>query len=306
MAGRPVTPASGSTPTPVLRAVLWMSGAVLSFTAMAVGARQMSFELKPIEIMMWRSIISLLVVVVVAQAAGTLRQVTRRKFGWQIARNVTHFTGQYMWFLAITLLPLAQVFAIEFTGPLWALVLSTFILGERMTRNRVIAAIFGFIGILIVTRPGVGVMNPGLIAAGISAVGLAASVVMTRRLTRTETLTCILFWMFLMQTVFGIFFVGLDGHIPVPSLSGLPWLVVIALGGLVAHFCLTTALAIAPASVVLPIDFARLPLIAVIGALVYSEVVDSWVFIGATVIFAANYANILIESRAARLHRTLM
>ena len=136
--------------------------------------------------------------------------------------------------------------------------------------------------------------------------GMAAAVVLTRRLTRTETLTCILFWMFLMQTILGVFFVALDGHVPIPSLAALPWLFLVALGGLVAHFCLTTALAIAPASVVLPIDFARLPLIAVIGALLYAEIVDIWVFVGAAVIFAANYTNIIIESRAGRAPRPVV
>lgn len=305
-AGIPMTARPDSAPVPVLRAVLWMTGAVLSFTAMAVAGRESSFALKPIEIMMYRSIISLIMVVAVAHVAGTLGQITRRKFGWQIARNLMHFTGQYLWFLAITLLPLAQVFAVEFTGPLWALILSTFILRERLTRNRVIAAAVGFVGILIIARPGAEPMSAGLIAAGISAVALAAAVVLTRRLTRTETLTCILFWMFLMQTILGVFFVALDGHVPIPSLAALPWLFLVALGGLVAHFCLTTALAIAPASVVLPIDFARLPLIAVIGALLYAEIVDIWVFVGAAVIFAANYTNIIIESRAGRAPRPVV
>lgn len=277
-----------------------MGGAVLAFSLMAVAGREASFELQTIEIMMYRSIFGLVVVVCVACMAGTSHQITRRNFGWQMLRNITHFTGQYLWFLAITLLPLAQVFAVEFTGPLWALLLSSLILGERLTRNRVIAAGVGFVGILIVARPSPDTFNLGLVVVAFSAVGLAGAAVLTRRLTRSATLTSILFWMTFLQSIFGLLCAGIDGEIALPSLQALPWLVMIALGGLVAHFCLTTALSIAPAPVVLPVDFARLPLIAVIGMLAYGEVVDIWVFVGAALIFAANYTNLLTETRAGR------
>lgn len=290
----------------VLRAAIWMSGAVLAFSAMAVAGRQVSFDLDTGEIMMYRSLIGTAVVVAVAYLTGTWRQITRRKLTVQVVRNSAHFVGQYLWFLSITLIPLAQVFALEFTAPLWALLLAPLVLGERLTRNRVLAACVGFVGILIVTRPNPETINPGLIYAAVAAICFAWTALFTRRLTRTETLTCILFWMTLLQSIMGVVVSGVDGHIALPSLEIMPWLVLVALGGLIAHFCLTKALSIAPAAVVMPVDFARLPLIAVIGALVYSEAVDVWVFVGAAVIFAANYANIVIETRAGRAQRPVV
>ena len=213
-------------------------------------------------------------------------------------RNAAHFSGQNLWFYAITAIPLAQVFALEFTTPLWVIWCSPrSCLGERLTRSRSIAAVIGFIGILIVARPGATAINAGLITAALSAVGFAFSIMLTKRLTRTETITCILFYLTAMQAVFGVIFAGWDMDIALPSLSSAPWVVLIGFAGLLAHFCITNALSIAPATVVIPIDFIRLPAIAVIGMLLYNEPLDIWVFLGALLIFGGNYYNILAETR---------
>ena len=280
-----------------LVAALWMIGAIVSFSAMAVAGRAVSFELDTFEIMLYRSLIGMVVVILVARFAGTLHQITRRSPGTHMIRNLSHFAGQNLWFYAITVIPLAQVFALEFTGPLWGLLLAPLVLRERLTPSRAFTAILGFIGILIVTRPSPDTASIGVLAAALAAVGFAGSIVFTRKLTRTETLTCILFWMTVLQAGFGVIFAGYDLDIALPGLATLPWVVLIGLGGLVAHFCLTTALSLAPATVVMPVDFARLPLIAVIGMMFYSEPIDLFVILGAVVIFAANYVNIWLETR---------
>ncbi len=281
----------------VLRAGLWMLGAVVSFSSMAVAGRAVSFELDTFEIMMYRSVVGFVLVLGVAWVTGRARSITLRSPGLHLVRNISHFTGQNLWFYAITMIPLAQVFALEFTSPLWVLVLSPLLLGERMTRVRALAAIVGFSGILIVARPSAETINAGTLAAAAAAIGFAGSILATKRLTRTESLTCILFWMTGTQIVFGLVCAGVDGDIALPSPASLPWLVVIGCAGLMAHVCLTTALSIAPATVVTPVDFLRLPLIAVIGLMVYGEAIDAWVLIGAGVIFGANYLNLWVETR---------
>ena len=124
---------------------------------------------------------------------------------------------------------------------------------------------------------------------------------LTKKLTRTETVGCILFWLTVMQLVFGIIAAGYDGDIALPDAQTAPFLLVIGFAGLLAHFCITNALAIAPATVVVPFDFARLPAIAIIGMLVYGEALDIWVLVGAMVIFGGNYMNILAETRRNRV-----
>jgi drug/metabolite transporter (DMT)-like permease len=160
-----------------------------------------------------------------------------------------------------------------------------------------VAAALGFAGILIVARPGFDSINAGVLSAAAAAIGFAGSILFTKRLTRTETIACILFWLTAMQAVFGIACAGFDGDIALPAAASVPWLVVIGLGGLLAHLCMTSALSIAPATVVVPFDFVRLPVIAMVGYALYNEAVDVFVFLGAAVIFAANYLNIWKESR---------
>ncbi|NBR33807.1 MAG: DMT family transporter [Rhodobacteraceae bacterium] len=274
-----------------------MSGAIVSFSAMAVAGRAISFELDTFEIMLFRSLVGFMTVLTIGYFAGSLKQITRRHMGLHLMRNVSHFTGQNLWFFAITAAPLAQVFALEFTSPLWVLMFSPLLLGERLTRMRVVAALMGFIGILIVTRPTGDSLDIGVITAALSAIGFAGSAIFTKKLTRSETITCILFYLTAMQAVFGLICAGYDGDIAIPSIASLPWLVLIAFAGLLAHFCLTTALSLAPATVVMPVDFIRLPVIATVGMLFYAEAIDVWVFVGAAIIFAGNYMNIWSETR---------
>lgn len=280
-----------------LKAVTYMSGAIVSFSAMAVAGRAISFELDTFEIMLFRSLVGFMTVLTIGYFAGSLKQITRRHMGLHLMRNVSHFTGQNLWFFAITAAPLAQVFALEFTSPLWVLMFSPLLLGERLTRMRVVAALMGFVGILIVTRPTGDSLNIGVITAALSAIGFAGSAIFTKKLTRSETITCILFYLTAMQAVFGLICAGYDGDIAIPSIASLPWLVLIAFAGLLAHFCLTTALSLAPATVVMPVDFIRLPVIATVGMLFYAEAIDVWVFVGAAIIFAGNYMNIWSETR---------
>ena len=282
------------------RAAVWMIGAIVSFTSMAVAGRTLADELDTFEIMTYRSLIGIVIVVTIAVWAGTLDQVNRRGLHLHFIRNISHFAGQNLWFLAITMAPLAQVFALEFTSPLWVTVLAPVFLGERITRTRALAATLGFLGVLLVANPfSAGSIGPGLIAAALAAIGFAGAAIFTRLLTRTETITCILFYLTTMQAVFGLICAGFDGHIAWPSLTAWPWVVLVGIAGLVAHFCLTKALSMAPATVVMPIDFARLPIIALVGMLFYGESIEATLVLAVAVIFAANYLNIRTEARAS-------
>ena len=282
---------------PTIRAAIWMLGAIVAFTLMAIAGRAAAFDLDTFEIMLYRSIVGFVIVVALASVTGRLHEVSRRNLGVYFVRNLSHFAGQNLWFFAITVVPLAQVFALEFTSPIWALLMAPLVLKEKLTALKLVVAVCGFSGILIISRPFGGALDIGLIAAALSAIGFAGSAVFTRLLTRTETVVSILFYLTLMQAVFGLIAAGLDGDIAFPSASTIPWVIVIAFCGLLAHYCLTTALSIAPAATVMPIDFARLPVIALVGIVFYAEPLDPFVLLGGVVIFAAIYLNILDDAR---------
>ena len=278
-------------------AVAWMMGAIIAFTSMAIAGRAVSLELDTFEIMLFRSITGVIVVVLVATSLGTLGQINRQQLGLHGMRNLSHFAGQNLWFYALPLIPLTQLFALEFTSPIWVILLAPLLLGEKITRIGAFAAVGGIIGVIIVTRPFEAAITTGTIAAACAAVGFALSAIFTRKLTRTQTITCILYWLTVMQAVFGLIGAGYDGDIAWPSAGALPWIILIGFAGLIAHFCLTTALSIAPASIVMPIDFIRLPVIAAVAASLYAEPLDPWVLVGAAIIFGANYLNVTYGQR---------
>lgn len=276
-----------------------MLGSVAAFTAMAVAAREVSVRHDSFEILMVRSAIGFGLVLIFGAVTGRLGSVSTQALGGHFLRNIVHFAGQNLWFWALTMIPLAQVFAIEFTAPIWVVLLAPLFLGEALTRARLVAVLLGFVGILIVARP-FGPVEPGVLAAAGAAVCFAAVAILTKRLTRGQSVGTILFWLTLMQFAFGLITAGWDGAITLPDGKTLPWLALIGLCGVIAHLSLTTALTLAPASAVVPVDFLRLPLVALVAAWAYAEPLDPLVFLGAGVIFAGIWIN-LRASAATRM-----
>jgi drug/metabolite transporter (DMT)-like permease len=282
---------------PSMRAALWMCGALVSFMAVAIAGRQLSAELTTFQILFFRSCLGLAVVLVLLQRWGW-PQVRTRVFGAHLARNVAHFGGQYGWFYGIAFIPLTEVFAIEFTVPIWTAILATIFLRERMSRLRVAAVALGFVGILIILRPGVAAVSVPALAVLGSAVCYAISHVFTKRLSSTETPLAILFYMTLIQLPLGL--IPALPHWVWPSVASWPWVGIVAVTALSAHYCLARAFQLADATVVLPLDFLRLPLIAIVGFILYHEPADIWVFAGALIVFAATWLNLKSASQPAR------
>ena len=282
----------------LLKAALWMTGAIASFSFMAVAGRDLSANYDTFEIMLYRSLVGVIIVTTVIVTQNRWHEIRTDQLGRHVVRNLFHFTGQNLWFYAVAFVPLAQVFALEFTSPLWVAVLAPLILKEKMTPIRGFAAVMGFIGILIVARPTVETLNIGIVAAATAAIFFALTIMLTKRLTADNSITSILFFLTTIQLLFGLITAGYDGHITLPTTSSALYLVLVGCAGLLAHFCLTTALSIAPATVVVPLDFGRLPVIAIVAMVLYDEPLEIWVFVGAGIIFMANYLNIWNELRA--------
>jgi drug/metabolite transporter (DMT)-like permease len=250
--------------------------------------------------MTYRSFIGIAIVLLFAYRAGTLGEVRTRYLKLHIIRNIFHFSGQNLWFFAILYVPLSQMFVFEFSTPLWVAVCAPLVLGERLTLSRFMAAAIGFFGILVVARPDFSDVNPAIIAAAFCAVGFAGATLATKILTRTETITAILFWLTVLQAVFGVICAGYDGVMDVPRGSEWLWVVIIGICGLCAHFCITTALQLAPATIVTPFEFLRLPLITFVGVVLYGEQLEWLVFLGAFIVLLANIMNIRAETRASK------
>ena len=164
-------------------AALWMGGAIISFTSMAIAGRSVSDQLDTFEIMLYRSIIGLFVVSSVAIVVGTYKEINLKCFNLNILRNLCHFVGQNLWFFALPLIPLTELFALEFTTPIWVLLLASIFLRESLTKKKIFIATIGFFGIIIIARPSFDSLNIGIIAAALSAIGFAGAAIITRKLT---------------------------------------------------------------------------------------------------------------------------
>lgn len=279
-----------------LKAFAWMLGAIASFTAMAVAGRALHAEMNTFEMMLYRSVIGFVVVVGVLLARGGARAAITTRHPWlHLARNTAHYLGQNLWLYAVALIPLAQLAALEFTNPIWVVLLAPLLLGEAMTLPRLAAAGLGFTGVLIVAQPGVAPFDAGHVAALVSGLCFALNTIFTRRIMAFDPVLCVLFWMTLSQGLASLV-LSLPGGIPAPTAATAPWLIVVGVSGLSAHYALTSALGHAPASVVAPMEFLRLPIIALVGMFAYEEPLRLIVFIGAAVIIAGN----LVGLRAAR------
>lgn len=283
--------------SPVISAVLWMAVALLSFTAMAVAVRELAGEMHAFQILFVRSAIGFAIIVVVLQATGW-RQLGTRRLAVHGLRNVVHVIGQVLWIFGIQLLPLVTVFAIEFTTPLWAAVLAVLFLGERMNRGRWVALVSGICGILVILRPGISDPDPALFVMIACALFFGLSVTFTKSLARTDHALTIIFFMTIMQTGFGLI-ASIFVWTPIASWHW-PWLTVVAVTGLSAHYSMVRAFGYADATIVVPMDFLRLPLIALVGFLIYGETLELATVAGAALILSGIYYSITRESRTPR------
>lgn len=276
-----------------MRGALWMVGALVSFSIMAVSVRELLHSMGSFEILFIRSFMSLAILLLLLPRRG-LAALRTRHFGLHVLRNVFHFGGQYAWVYAISMLPLATVFAIEFTMPVWAAVLAMIFLGERLNQGRVVMLVLGLVGVFVMLRPGLAVIQPAALVMLLGAFAYASTMVATKRLSGHDPAFAILFYMAVIQLPLGL--VPALPQWAWPGMRDLPWVIALGVVGLTAHYCMTRAFRLADAMVVVPIDFLRLPLIAVVGALFYSEPLDLTIMAGAAVIFAGTFYSIRRES----------
>jgi len=274
------------------KAALWMGGALVSFMAMAISGRELSQELDTFQILFFRSIVSLAVISALLTRSGW-GQSKARRLKQHLLRNLTHFGGQFGWFYAIALIPLADVFAIEFTMPVWTAIFAALFLNEHLTPPRIFAVVMGLIGMALILRPGLGLISPGAIAMVLGAICFALANTATKSLTGTETPLSILFYMVVIQLPMAL--VPSLIHWQTPSPATWPWLLLVGSTALSAHYCVARAFQHADATVVVPMDFLRLPLIAVVGALFYNEPLDGFIIAGAVVMCIGNGVSIRAE-----------
>ena len=279
-----------NTPTSIPHAAAWMAGWLTLMVVIAVAGREATRELSVFQIMLMRSVLGMVLLWPLVHAAGGLSAMRTQRVPQHVARNVVHYAAQYGWFVALTLIPLAQLVSIEFTMPIWSAVLAVFFLGERMNGRKWLAVVLGLVGVAVIVRPSAGSVDAGQLIALACAFGFAISVVLVKSLTRTDAAIAVIFWMLVIQSVIGLVPALLVWQWP--SAQTWAWVLVVAFCGTYSHYCFARAMQHADTTVVVPMDFLRVPLTALAGWLVYSEQVDLLTGLGVLLILAGNVLNL--------------
>ncbi len=268
------------------RGVAWMMGAVFSFTTMALCIRELADTLSVYQMLFLRSGVGLPMIVAAAAMGGAagLRRLRTANLRLQLFRNAIHLVGQWTWIYALTVLPLATVFAVEFTTPLWSVLLAALLLGEHTNRAQKIGLLLGLAGTLAIVRPSPAGMSWDILIALVASLTYAGAHLCTRVLSRTDASVSVPFWMCVIQTPLGLGLALLDWR-PI-VLADVPLILALAACGLLAHHCLTSAFRLAPVARVIPFDFLRLPLIAAAGVMLYGEALDPFVLLGGAVVLS--------------------
>ena len=277
-------------PPSKLKAALWMAGFLSLMLLMAISGREAARELNIFQIMELRSGLGVLMLCPVIYFAGGFGMLRTSRLPMHATRAFLHYAGQYGWFLALTMIPLGQVVSIEFTMPIWTAILAAGFLGERITIWKAAAIALGLVGVFVIVRPSAGEVNVGQLIVLAAAAVLGVTVVMMKSLTRTEPALAIVFWMMAIQVLAGA----------LPTLHVWVWpspyvwacAIGVAFGGTFSHFCMARAMLYADATIVVPMDFLRVPLTATAGWLLYGERLDVFTILGALLILTGNLLNL--------------
>jgi len=284
---------------PTTRALLWSIGAGLVFSALNAIARVLAQHLHPMEVQFLRYLFGMVVMLPLLWRAG-LAAYRPRRIGGQFLRGAVHALGLVLWFSALPRIPLADTTAIGFTGPIFILIGAWLFLSEPMRWERWLATGIGFAGMLVVLWPsfaGVGLQASGWhLVMLASAPVFAASFLLTKALTRTETTEVIVFWQALTITLFSLPLALPVWQWPTPW----QWLGFVACGllGSIGHYCLTRSFRHADISATQSVKFLDLVWAALLGLVVFGDIPSLSTLAGGAIISLATIWLARRESRS--------
>lgn len=275
--------APGGLPAPV-RGVLWMVVSAICFSAMTASIRPASADMHPLQVLFFRNLIGLTLMMpwILRSGIGAMRS---KRLPLHILYASLVYLSMSTWYYAINKVTLVDAVALSFTIPFFTTGMAALFLGERVRWRRCLAIATGFGGALLVLRPGFQTIDPNMALILLNIMGWAAAVIMIKVLNKVDSTNAIVSYMFILLTPISLP-AALDNWSD-PTWHSVPWILLLGLAGWGGHLCATKAVSLAPTSIVMPIEFIRLPLLGFIGFLVYGELPDHWTLIGSAVIVAA-------------------
>ena len=252
---------------------------------MAIGVKEMSPKINSFQIIFFRSLIGLLTLSILFKKRLTTPTFSIIKE--HLFRNIFHLIGQYGWILGIIYLSLAEVTAIEFSVPIWILLIATIFLKEKLNSSKIISMVFGFTGVLFIMRPGLELISTKSIIVLLSAISYAIAHTTTKKLTKKYSSLDIVFLMCLIQIPISFCFAIANWN--TPSFIDSFWLVIVGTSAITAHFTMAEAMKNDDISSIISLDYFRLPILIIIGIVMYDEEFKYVYLIGGTLIFVGNW-----------------
>ena len=303
----------GKSGNQVLIGSMWGIAAATAHSFVTIAVRLLD-HIPAIELVFFRNLIGLLIILTIISWRGFQFWKTNR-LGFHIQRNLANFIGMWLWFAGLAFLPIAKAVALHFTVPLMVVVLAVIFLRERPGIMRLTCTLVGFAGVLVILRPGALPMSPAAFLVLGSALSYAGVAIYTRSLGKTDHPSTTTFYYQFTLTVFASIsmFVGWllstlnpDLGLPAtwftwvtPSVTDIPALLLLAISGTVAPYCLVRAFVHTEATIVEPIEYLRLPITAGIAYLIFDQSTDLWVWVGAAIIAGSTY--VMTQSEAKKV-----
>jgi len=261
-----------------------MACAGLTIALLWAVLRHASDYMHPLYIVFWRSLFGALILVPWMIRQGPSVMKTSR-LGMHFLRSLTGFTAMIGIFYSVAHIPLAQAMAVNYSGPLFATLGAVLLFGEAIKARRVVALVTGFTGMLIVLRPDVDSFSWGMAAAVLGAVSMAGSLLLIRSLGKTEKNQAIVIYGNTLSLPFAFVMALMFWHWP----SWYEWCLLIVIGGMstVAQLFMNRALIVAETGAVLPIDFLRLVFVSILGAVLFAQPIDEYMWLGGGIILCS-------------------
>jgi drug/metabolite transporter (DMT)-like permease len=270
-----------------LRGAAWMILAGVCWTIMTVLVRQLSEDYSSFEILFFRNLVSVCILLPLAMRSG-LSTLKTQRLPLHSLRALLSYIGVLLLFYGIANIPLPDVTALSFTQPLFVVVLAALILKESVTAARWLAVLTGFAGLLVIVRPGIVAIEVATLLVMLSAFSYAVSNICVKRLMTTDTANQSVFYFNLLMLPIAL--VPALFFWVTPPLEDLPIFIAIGVNGTIAVYAYARSFTLADASAVMPFDFLRMPMAAAAAYLLFSESGDFWTWAGAGIIFASSYA----------------
>jgi drug/metabolite transporter (DMT)-like permease len=271
-----------------MRGIGWMVLSGIGYSINAGLVKQLSSDLNTMEIVFWRSVVATVILLpFLCKHIGATGRESLKNWHLFLLRGFFTYLAMGATYYALANMPIADVYALQFTLPLFMILAAILFLGEKARVGSWVACIVGFIGTLIILRPGFETITIAALAALASAVLYSCTNIFIKKLSRTESTTTI--------TVFGNLVMVVLAVIPLlfawrwPPIHTIGWIIALGVFTTAGQWALARAIATADARIVWPFDFLRMPFTVGVGYVMFGQLPGIWTWVGAVVIFGAAY-----------------